>query len=385
MDTKIDTGVDKLVRLVNERGKIELGDAAKSLGVPTALVQEWADFLQEEKLIDTEYSLTKNYLCKKNLSKDEITQKTKEYQGKKEALIRKIDTSLQQLDQKMGGFNAVKEQFDILGELQDMGEVREDVEMLRHFEDLKKSVDTEIEEQQVQYGSAVEELNHTLQKEQARYDTILSDIEKETLRLKNERSEVQDLATDEETLAKRLLAFEEIVRTIREKLTVEATDIHLHEDRLQKLHTLADQLHNELATTKQKDLTQLKKISEDQGARIKRLQQEILDKVKDRLAHQHHLEGHADEVAKRLESLFAQREHLTTLIKQIDNDEQGLKMELGQLLLKAKAFDVATHGDEMNKHIAELTQRFKEFGEQKETLNAKLSDLHKELDTLGKV
>ena len=44
----IETGVDKLVKLVKERGRIAMSDATKELGVNTAVIQEWVDFLEEE-------------------------------------------------------------------------------------------------------------------------------------------------------------------------------------------------------------------------------------------------------------------------------------------------------------------------------------------------
>ena len=46
----IETGVDKLVNLVNTSGRISSLDAAKELGVSSAVIMEWADFLEEEGL-----------------------------------------------------------------------------------------------------------------------------------------------------------------------------------------------------------------------------------------------------------------------------------------------------------------------------------------------
>ena len=383
MPASIDTGVDKLIRIVNEHEKIELCDAAKILGVPSELVQEWANFLGEEHLIDIKYSLTKTYLCKRIISKDEIVQKTKDYQGKKEAFIRKVDTSLQQLDKKTSGFEVIKNTFAELEDLPEMSNIREDVELLKHFEDIKKVVDEDIAQQQKEYGSAVQEFNSTLQKEQQRYDAILTDIESEIRRLKTERSDVENLATDEEKLTKQLQSFEDTIQTIRERLAVEKNDIKKDEDRLVKLRNLAEHLHEDLTAQKEKDFAPLKRISEDQSERIKRLQQEIINKVKDQINHQHHLEGHADEVAQQLKNFFTQREHLTALIKEIDANEQELKNDLGALMLKAKAFDMTSQKGEINQHIVELNKKFEEYGAQKDTLNAKLNELHKEFDNIA--
>jgi hypothetical protein len=45
---KIETGVDRLVELVGQKKKISQEDASKELGVSVAVIQEWAEFLEEE-------------------------------------------------------------------------------------------------------------------------------------------------------------------------------------------------------------------------------------------------------------------------------------------------------------------------------------------------
>ena len=68
----IETGVDKLVNLVKERGRIALADAAKELGVSATVIQEWVDFLEEEGIISVEYKMTKPYLVERKLTKKEV-------------------------------------------------------------------------------------------------------------------------------------------------------------------------------------------------------------------------------------------------------------------------------------------------------------------------
>ena len=68
----IETGVDKLVNIVRERGRIALADAAKELGVSTTVIQEWVEFLEEEGIISVEYKLTKPFLVERKLTKKEV-------------------------------------------------------------------------------------------------------------------------------------------------------------------------------------------------------------------------------------------------------------------------------------------------------------------------
>ena len=94
----IETGVDKLVQLVQKKKKILVDDAARELGVGPLVVQEWAEFLEEEGLITIQYSLSKVYLIERTLTKEQAETKAKQLVDEKDAFVRKIDTSLSKLD-----------------------------------------------------------------------------------------------------------------------------------------------------------------------------------------------------------------------------------------------------------------------------------------------
>ena len=65
MAANITTAVDSLVKLVNEKGRISLDDASKELGIPGNILNEWASFLDQEKIIHVEYNFTTPYLTSK--------------------------------------------------------------------------------------------------------------------------------------------------------------------------------------------------------------------------------------------------------------------------------------------------------------------------------
>src|SRR3989344_5459244 len=65
-DLLISTGVDQLIRLVRERGRIEIGEAGRELKLPVRMVEDWARVLESEGLVQIEYRLTKIYLVWKS-------------------------------------------------------------------------------------------------------------------------------------------------------------------------------------------------------------------------------------------------------------------------------------------------------------------------------
>jgi hypothetical protein len=68
VDKTIETGVDQLIKLVKEKKRISINDAAKTIRMPLHTVQKWVDFLVEEKILGVEYKFTVPHIY---LNKDE--------------------------------------------------------------------------------------------------------------------------------------------------------------------------------------------------------------------------------------------------------------------------------------------------------------------------
>lgn len=59
---EITTTVDDLMKLVREKKKLSVGDAAKILHMPEKTVQSWVDFLVDEHILGIEYKFTTPYI-----------------------------------------------------------------------------------------------------------------------------------------------------------------------------------------------------------------------------------------------------------------------------------------------------------------------------------
>lgn len=59
---EIKTGVDELMELVRHAQRISIPDAAKKLKVKEKTLQNWVDFLVEEKLLGIEYKFTTPFI-----------------------------------------------------------------------------------------------------------------------------------------------------------------------------------------------------------------------------------------------------------------------------------------------------------------------------------
>jgi len=145
----IETGVDRLVELVNSRGKISAEEVEKELSVSHTVIMEWADFLEEESIISIEYKFTKPFLVSRKLGKKDVQEKIIEFSGKKEVFIRKAEGSLSFLGKEATKLNIIKEEFDkIKKDLGfDISSVKNELLDLEKYEKLKIDLDKQNENQ----------------------------------------------------------------------------------------------------------------------------------------------------------------------------------------------------------------------------------------------
>lgn len=373
----IETGVDKLVKIVAKEKRIALVDAAKQLGVEQTVVQEWADFLEQEGLVELQYSLSKVFIVEKRLTTADIEKKGKEYDNKKEAFVRKVDATLRQIEQETADFETIKSQYYTLkGQIGDeIDAVKDEIEQLRHYEDIRKSIDHDILKQKVEYQKTLEDIHLRITAEEKRYSKILDEMRMESEAVKSERNEFSDLKREEHDLVKRIDAIQDILKSVSSRVHAQEESARLHEERLMRLRDLAENLQKDLAEKKTREIEPLIKVSKDQAERIQRIQDDILKKVKERRDKVQAFDGQSEEILRRFEQFFQKRARTEDTIKTLEKAKLEMKEELGDLIRKAKAFDLASKGADVNAHVKELEGKFKEFDRKRATFTQQIEHL----------
>lgn len=112
-DLLISTEVDKLIRLVKERGKVEIREAAAELSMPIQSIEDWAHVLESEGLIKIRYQLTKEILEWNPLSAQEQEKKQKSLTERKAQVIGKLESMAKNVEEGKVELNALKEQLKV--------------------------------------------------------------------------------------------------------------------------------------------------------------------------------------------------------------------------------------------------------------------------------
>ncbi len=368
----IETGVDKLVNIVKERGKIALVDAAKELGVSTTVIQEWVDFLEEEGIISVEYKLTKPYLVDRKLTKKEVEVKAKEFASRKEVFVRKAEVSLSFLEKQAEELRKIKSEFDkVKNELGlELDTVRNELNELEKYQKLKSDLKKQIEEQKDEAKTKIEELAKEISREQKRYSELIADVQKEKEELSKEKEEARSIQESEKILNKKLLELKGTVVSIEKRVSEEDTAIKNSELHIERLNNLIEDIKRRLNEEKLSiDLSPLLEKSKEQEKKVIELQDKIAEKLTQN-------RKNVKDVKKRVYDFFDKKLAIVNLVDKVNKDRDELEKSLVELIKKSKAFQLTAKSGDIGKQMVDLEKKFSEVDKKKNSFEEELKKLN---------
>ena len=365
----IETGVDKLVNLVKERGRIALADAAKELGVSATVIQEWVDFLEEEGIISVEYKLTKPFLVERKLTRKEVDAKSKEFAGKKDVFVRKAEVSLNFLAKQADELKKAKSEFDRLKhELGfELDTVREDLKELERYQQLKEELQKQVEEQKNDAKLKIGELTQQVQKEQKKYQELSANIGREKEELSKEKAEAMSIEEGEKILNRKLMELKGMISLIEKKAANEDMAIKNSELHIEKLNMMIEDIRQRVEEEKS-IIDPLIERSKEQEKKVLELQDKIIKKI----AQKQKSVSNVKNVTKKVEEFFNKKLAVMNLVDKANKDRDELEKSLIELIKKAKSFQLTAKSGDVGKQMIELEKKFNDVGRKKTEFDAEL-------------
>ena len=332
----IETGVDKLVNLIKQRGRIAMSDAAKELGVSIIIIQEWVDFLEEEGIISVEYKLTKPFLVERKLTRQEVDTKEREFKSKKDVFVRKAEVSLSFIEDQAEELKKVKGEFDKLkSELGiELDSVKNDLKSLESLQQSRNDLKREVEEQKDLTQTTIMELTQQIMREQKKYQELISDIKIEKSELLREKTEAKSIEASEHVLNKKLGEMKNMISILEKKISNEDSSIKNSQLNIDKMSQLIDQIKQKVDEEKSA-IEPLVQKSREQERKIIDLQDKITKKI---ALKQKDVTGIKD-VTKRVNDFFEKKLTVLNLIDKINKDRDELEKTLTELIKKANHFN----------------------------------------------
>jgi len=373
----IETGVDKLVDLINRRNRITINEAANELGVSVPVVQEWSDFLEDEGLITIDYKLSKTYLCERKLNKGEVEKKVKEYSSKKDAFTRKVETALKSLEKETEGLDRIKEEFaklkDSIGS--DIDQVREELQELRHYEDLKKNIDKDIIQQRLDYQEMLENVHRQIAEQKKKHDVFIEEIASERTKIEESKVEMSYLEKRADNVKKRIDALKEILKSIESRIEEEKESL---QDSLQKMNSDikdADSLQKDLKFRMTTELEPIMNTANEREEKIILVQESILKKIsaKNKEIDKYRLQSM--EAADKFKAFFDRKAKTQDIINSLDKEKAELMKAMQELIAKATSFNLSLKNTDVKNYVKDLQKSFDELEKKRGGFVKKMNEL----------
>ena len=358
--------------------KISIDDAAKKLGVSKVVIQEWADFLEEENILSIDYKFSKTFLIERKLTQKEIKVKEKEYSTQKDAFVRKVETSLKHLDSDSIGLEKIKKEFDILRkEIGDeIGQVQEEVKQLENYEYLKKNLDKDIQKQINDFHTVLDKAHKEILYEEKRHQDLLDELEVEKKDVKAKEQRLLSLEEKEENLMERIEEIVEISKDLSRRISTEKLSITASEKKAANLEQTIKEISDNI-TKKKLELQPLLDKAKKHEDKIVKLQDDILKKAKEKTMA---IKTQVDESVKattKFKKFFDRRKTVTNLISKIDSEKKELEADFKTLQKKVLAFDLSTKSNIVKSHVGGLEKQFTKISDKKSVLKQDLEKLVK--------
>ncbi|MBN1544276.1 hypothetical protein JW898_02325 [Candidatus Woesearchaeota archaeon] len=375
----IETGVDKLVRLVAERKKISVKDAAKELGVSVSSIEDWADFLEEEGIISIQTQFATVYLVEKRISKKELEEKVRSVKEEKELFMKRVESSINSLARDHEEIKLIDCEFkNIKGVLEsNFSKLHRKLEKLEDFR--KSHRDIELKRKGIEdgYGKKIGEMEGRLKKEQKEYHDVLDSLNQELEQIKKERESLTQMRASEKELQSKVGEINHMLEQVKKEIDKENQQISVDEERLKRSEDIAKKVKQEIESDSKEleDLSRQVKISRKELDALENEFVKDLDSLGKGDLEKIGSYKDIKQLIEKFKSFFDQSKEVDLLIQSAEKEDTELSEHFAKLLKKAQAFSVMTSAPEVKKEVEELHKELEAIESKKALLASQLKKL----------
>tara|TARA_Y100000310_G_scaffold219247_1_gene220639 strand:- start:5111 stop:6259 length:1149 start_codon:yes stop_codon:yes gene_type:complete len=373
----IETGVDKLVKLVKEKGRISFSDAAKALDISQTIIQEWSEFLEEEGILSTDYKLTKPYLVDRKISKKQVQTKAKEFVNKKDLFVKRAETSLGLLEKQGEYLKSLKSEFDKLSDKFqfEMKSVQSELNELGKYDELRQNLKKEVKDQKEESGQTIGKFEENLIKEHEELQKIIDEVVHEEQEIEVERKKAISVGEMEKEVYKKVEDLKVLLASVEHQAKVKDSGLKTVLENFDQLNEKLIRIKNQVESQKSEVDDTLKKRDERQK-RIQELQATILQKIRSNEDSMKDARGIGD----KIKTIFDKKQSSTDIFETLSSNKEELEHDLKDLIKKAKAFQLSSKSQTVGKDVIQLEKKFDQVEKKKNVFDS----MYKKLVNLTK-
>ena len=318
----ISTGVDALIKLIYEKKKIGLEEAAKILELPFQTVEDWAQALEDEGIIRIDYQFTKVFLIWAKEGEYKLLEEIGDVSAQKENLLEMINTIKERIKIRSEELELIEKEYKKILDMFDpkITEIQKRIKSIKEFE-------SKAEEIYQTHKSKIEDIENDLES----LLKHLQEKEKEWEKLSDELKSPKYQAVGVEMLKDFETKLKTKVDTAVKRLDELSEEIKKQKSAYADISSVTEKI--KLA---EKDIEEIKKLNTETEAKISKIKekQELLEKSLKKTG-KGDVASNIDALVKKLETVSGT---VPEIKKKVENISKNIKKEVSVLNELAAAY-----------------------------------------------
>jgi len=375
----IEPGVDKLVKLVSDRKKISVKEAAKELGVSVSSIEEWADFLEEEGIISIQTQFATVYLVEKKIGKKELKEKVKAVKGEKEDFMRRVESSINALQRDHEEIKLIDSEFRKIRSLleDNFSKLSKKLEKLEDFRKSHREMEMKRKEIEQSYEKKINDLERKLKDDHKEYEKIIASVEAELERIGDEKKHLDQMKASEKELEGKVSEINQMISQVKSEIDKGNRQLDIDEERLKKSEESAKKIKDHIQASS-KELDSVADQVKGSHKELRSMEQEFIKDVESLGRGDLQKIGpykESQELIKKFRTFFTSTKQVEELILNAEKEEDELREHFEALLKKAQAFSVMTSAPDVKKDLDSLRKELLAIESRKTLLGTQLKKL----------
>ncbi|MFP4645399.1 MAG: hypothetical protein ACLFNB_02025 [Candidatus Woesearchaeota archaeon] len=374
---EISTGIDRFAQLINKHKKLSSERAAKLLNLNKEVVEEWAELLEQENIVQLSYKFSKMYIEAKEQTKDDVVKAAKEVYSERDALQRKVDAAIRAIDKDTSGFEEVRKEFDVIQKSikDELEKVRKESEELEHYDSLKKNLGKELQEQKKVFDKFRKEYDEQIKEFQRKYDTSIKELRNEEEEIKKYQKNIEQLKKDRSRVEKKINDSIKELKDISKDFDNQLEAIHGSEKKISRIKKSISKLSTNIDEVKAKNLKVLAKKVGERREEIEAKQKALVDDAQLKVKEIKGYIGTGQKFYEHFKGAFMKKIKTRELIDNIEKEKQELKNELVKLQKRISAFTISKNNSNVKKEFDDIEKLFEQYSKRKSKLVEKINYL----------
>lgn len=375
----IETGVDKLVKLISETKKISVKDAAKELGVSVSSIEDWADFLEEEGIITIQAKFATVYLVEKQIGKKELVEKVKAVRNEKDAFVLRVESSMNSLERDGEEIKLIDSEFKQIKDILEkrFSQLSKKLGMLEDFRKSHREIGSKCNELESEYDKKLNEIDKRMGKEDKKYHAALAGVDAALSNIRAEKETVVRLKSAETELQSKVNEINRLIENVHTEIDHENKQLDIDEERLDVFERTAKSIRKEIESTS-KDLEGLSKQFKSSRKELEGMEHSFMKDIESLKKGDVENIGpfkESKEILLKFKKFFSQANEVEGLIHNAENEEIELHDHFQKLSKKVRAFSAVTSVPEIKDEMGDLHDELVEIESKKRMLANQLKKL----------